>query len=235
MSQPIVQYHDWGLVRYKEAWDRQDALLNQGVVIKTENRKHPELPQRTPENHLIFVEHPHVYTLGKSGSMDNLLLTEDQLRERDIDFYRINRGGDITYHGPGQIVGYPIFDLEQFRPDIHEYLRKLEEACINTLADYGLVGGRINGLTGVWLDIDGPDPRKVMAIGVRCSRWITMHGFAFNINTDLSLFDNIIPCGIDDKGVTSIAQELGRPIDFEEAKARMRHHLQKQFGYVEQE
>jgi lipoyl(octanoyl) transferase len=232
MSQPIVQYHDWGLVRYQAAWDQQEVLLSEGVRIKTDNRKFPDQPQQTPGNHLVFCEHPHVYTLGKSGSMDNLLLNEQQLLERDIDFHKINRGGDITYHGPGQIVGYPIFDLEQFRPDIHEYLRKLEEACILTLAKYGIAAGRIDGLTGVWLDIAGPDPRKIMAIGVRCSRWITMHGFAFNVNSDLDLFKNIIPCGIDDKGVTSLAAELGHPVDFEVVKGQMKHHLQAQFGFV---
>jgi lipoyl(octanoyl) transferase len=232
MSKPIVHYHDWGLVRYQEAWDRQEVLLQEGVKIKTDNRKFPENEPLTPGNHLVFCEHPHVYTLGKSGSMDNLLLNDAQLAQREIDFHKINRGGDITYHGPGQIVGYPIFDLEQFRPDIHEYLRKLEEACILTLAEYGIASGRIAGLTGVWLDWEGDDPRKIMAIGVRCSRWITMHGFAFNVNSDLAMFKNIIPCGIDDKGVTSLAEELGYPADFERVKAQMRGHLQGQFGFV---
>ena len=233
MSKPIVTFHDWGLTRYQEAWDRQEVLLQEGVLIKTNNRKFPENPALTPGNHIVFCEHPHVYTLGKSGSMDNLLLNEQQLLERGIDFHRSNRGGDITYHGPGQIVGYPILDLEQFKPDIHEYLRKLEEACILTLAEYGIVGGRIDGLTGVWLDTAGDDPRKIMAIGVRCSRWITMHGFAFNVNTDLSLFKNIIPCGIDDKGVTSLAHELGRTVDIEEVKLKMRGHLADLMGYEE--
>ncbi len=232
MSTPIVHFHDWGSVRYQAAWDRQEAILQEGVLIKTNNRKFPDAPQLVPANHLIFCEHPHVYTLGKSGSMDNLLLDAEQLQERQIDFHKINRGGDITYHGPGQIVGYPILDLEQFRPDIHEYLRKLEEACIDTLAEYGIVGGRIDGLTGVWIDTEGPDPRKIMAIGVRCSRWITMHGFAFNVNSDLSLFKNIIPCGIDDKGVTSLAAELGHEMDFEAVKGQMKHHLQLQFGFT---
>lgn len=231
MSKPKVIFHDWGMVRYQAAWDRQEALLAEGVRIKTENRKAPDAPQQVPANHIVFCEHPHVYTLGKSGSLDNLLLSEAQLAERGIDFHRINRGGDITYHGPGQIVGYPIMDLEQFKPDIHEYLRHLEEACILTLAEYGIPSGRIAGLTGVWLDTEGDNPRKIMAIGVRCSRWITMHGFAFNVNSDLSLFDNIIPCGIDDKGVTSLAAELGRPLDFEVVKGQMRKHLQAQFGF----
>lgn len=231
MSQPIVYFHDWGLVRYQAAWDRQEAVLQEGVRIKTENRKFPDLPQLTPPNHLVFCEHPHVYTLGKSGSLDNLLLNEQQLADRQIDFHKINRGGDITYHGPGQIVGYPIFDLEQFRPDIHEYLRKLEEACILTLAEYGIESGRIDGLTGVWIDTAGENPRKIMAIGVRCSRWITMHGFAFNVNSDLSLFENIIPCGIDDKGVTSLAAELGQEVDIEVVKLQMRGHLQALFGF----
>jgi lipoyl(octanoyl) transferase len=153
MNLPRVQFHDWGMVRYREAWDRQEQLLNAGVITKTNNRKFPDQPQQLPHNHLIFCEHPHVYTLGKSGSMENLLLSEAQLADQGIDFYKINRGGDITYHGPGQIVGYPIFDLEQFRPDIHEYLRKMEEACIRTIAEYGLEGGRIEGLTGVWRDL----------------------------------------------------------------------------------
>ncbi len=231
MNKPTVKFLDWGLVRYQEAWERQDVLLTEGVVIKTNNRKFPEQPALTPKNYLVFCEHPHVYTLGKSGSLDNLLLSEAQLAEKGIDFYKINRGGDITYHGPGQIVGYPIFDLEQFRPDIHEYLRKMEESCIQTLAEYGIESGRIDGLTGVWLDVDGPNPRKIMAIGVRCSRWITMHGFAFNVNTDLSLFDNIIPCGIDDKGVTSIAKELGHAVDIEEVKEKMKAHMADLYGF----
>ena len=231
MMKPKVEFLDWGLVRYQEAWERQDVLLTEGVIIKTNNRKFPEQPAQTPKNYLVFCEHPHVYTLGKSGSLENLLLSETELAEKGIDFYKINRGGDITYHGPGQIVGYPIFDLEQFRPDIHEYLRKMEESCIQTLLEYGIDSGRIEGLTGVWLDVDGPNPRKIMAIGVRCSRWITMHGFAFNVNTDLSLFDNIIPCGIDDKGVTSIAKELGYPVDIEEAKAKMKANMAKQYGF----
>jgi lipoyl(octanoyl) transferase len=231
MMKPKVEFLDWGLVRYQEAWERQDVLLTEGVTIKTNNRKFPDQPALTPKNYLVFCEHPHVYTLGKSGSLENLLLSETELAEKGIDFYKINRGGDITYHGPGQIVGYPIFDLEQFRPDIHEYLRKMEESCIQTLLEYGIDSGRIEGLTGVWLDVDGPNPRKIMAIGVRCSRWITMHGFAFNVNTDLSLFDNIIPCGIDDKGVTSIAKELGHPVDIEEVKAKMKANMLRQYTF----
>jgi lipoyl(octanoyl) transferase len=232
MNLPLVHFHDWGLVQYRVAWDWQEEMLRQGVAIKTRNRKFPEEAPRIPENHLIFCEHPHVYTLGKSGSMDNLLRSEGELQERGIDFFKINRGGDITYHGPGQIVGYPIFDLEQFRPDIHEYLRKMEEACILTLAEYGLAGGRIEGQTGVWIGTDGANPRKIMAIGVRCSRWITMHGFAFNVNTDLSLFDSIIPCGIDDKGVTSIAAELGHPVDITEVKSKMRRQMATLYGFA---
>ena len=225
-----VIFQDLGVVRYQPAWDLQEALLRHTSQIKFENRSRPGEERPTP-NYLLFVDHPHVYTLGKSGKIEHLLLTEAQLAERGIEYYASNRGGDITYHGPGQIVGYPIFDLDNFKPDLHEYLRCLEEACILTLADYGIAGGRIDGLTGVWVDWEGEDPRKVMAIGVRSSRWITMHGFAFNINTDLSLFKNIIPCGIDDKGVTSIAHELGREVDLQEAKARMQAHLAEVFGY----
>lgn len=232
MSQPHVRFHDLGKMRYQEAWDYQETLLQEGVRAKTDNRKFPDMPTRPVHNHLIFCTHPPVYTLGKSGDMANLLLNEDQMAEKGIEFYKINRGGDITFHGPGQLVGYPIFDLEQFKPDIHLYLRNLEEACIHTLAEYGIKGGRIDGLTGVWLDIDGPDPRKIMAIGVRCSRWITMHGFAFNINTNLSYFDNIIPCGIDDKGVTSMQAELGREMDVAEVSEKMKQHLAAMFGYA---
>lgn len=230
MSKPTVQFRDLAQMRYQEAWDFQEELLKENLDIKMVNRKPPELT-KVPANHLLFVEHPHVYTLGKSGSVDHLLLSETEMDERGIEFFKINRGGDITYHGPGQIVGYPIFDLEQFKPDIHWYLRNLEEAAILTLAEYGIVAGRIKGLTGVWLDIEGEDPRKILAIGVRCSRWITMHGFAFNVNTDLGLFKNIIPCGIDDKGVTSMEKELGRKLDLEEIKGRMRHHLAELFGF----
>lgn len=230
MAQPTVVFRDLQHMRYQEAWDLQEQLLRDKVDLKIANRKDPE-HQQTPTNHLLFVEHPHVYTLGKSGSLDHLLLNEAQMAERGIEFFKINRGGDITYHGPGQIVGYPILDLEQFKTDIHWYLRNLEEAAILTLAEYGITAGRIDKLTGVWLDEEGEDPRKILAIGVRCSRWITMHGFAFNVNTDLSLFDNIVPCGIDDKGVTSMQKELGRPLDLQEVKSRLRHHLSALFGF----
>ena len=215
---------------YQDAWDYQERLLKKGADQKLVNRKFPE-QAILPDNYLLFVEHPHVYTLGKSGSMDNLLLSEQDMEEREIEFYKINRGGDITYHGPGQLVGYPILDLEQFKPDLHEYLRRIEEATILTLAEYGIAAGRIDKLTGVWLDIDSDDPRKILAIGVRCSRWITMHGFAFNVNTDLDYFGHIIPCGIDDKGVTSLAAELGHPVDLEEVKGKMRKHLAALFGF----
>ena len=228
---PQVRYRDLGRMPYKEAWDLQEQLLQENVAIKTANRKFPDQPIQSTVNHLLFCDHPHVYTLGKSGSLDNLLLNEAEMVERGIEFYKINRGGDITYHGPGQIVGYPIFDLDVFKPDIHYYLRNLEEACILTIAEYGLKGGRISGQTGVWLDINSDYPRKIMAIGVRTSRWITMHGFAFNVNSDLDYFGHIIPCGIDDKGVASLAGELGRELDIEEVKTKMRQHLAALFGF----
>ena len=232
MSLPQVRFEDLGSMRYRDAWDYQEQLLKENLDIKMRNRKEPE-QYAVPKNHLLFVEHPPVYTLGKSGSIDNVLLSEQELKEREIDFFKINRGGDITYHGPGQIVGYPIFDLEQFKPDIHLYLRNMEEAVIQTLAEYGITGGRIDGLTGVWLDVDGLKPRKILAIGVRCSRWITMHGFAFNVNTDLDYFGHIIPCGIVDenKGVTSLAHELGHKLDLEEVKGKLLYHLIKMYGF----
>jgi lipoyl(octanoyl) transferase len=181
-------------------------------------------------DHLFFVEHPHVYTLGKSGDMANLLLDDEALAKVDARFYAINRGGDITYHGPGQIVGYPIFDLDHFFSDIHKYLRYLEEAIILTLADYGIPAGRIEGLTGVWLDESNPaKARKIAALGVKCSRWVTMHGFAFNVNADLSYFKNIIPCGITDKAVTSMHLELGRTLDMDEVKSRLQNHIAEVF------
>lgn len=230
MSEQVVKYRDLGRIRYQEAWDLQESLLQESVQIKLANRRDGTSLPTT--HHLLFCEHPPVYTLGKSGKMEHLLLSEAELKEKHIEFFPINRGGDITFHGPGQIVGYPIFDLDRFTPDLHIYLRDMEEACILTLAEYGIEGTRIAGLTGVWVDAWGPDPRKVMAIGVRCSRWITMHGFAFNINTDLSYFNHIIPCGIDDKGVTSLAAELGHEVDMEEAKMKMRNNLARIFGFT---
>lgn len=215
---------------YQQAWDLQEELLKETVGIKTANRSHPEEALPTT-NRLLFVEHPHVYTLGKSGSIENLLLNEAELAAREISFYKINRGGDITYHGPGQIVGYPIFDLANFREDIHWYLRNLEQACINLIAEYGLEGDRIDGLTGVWLGKGTDNPRKILAIGVRCARWVTMHGFAFNVNTDLDLFKNIIPCGIDDKGVTSLEKELGRKMDYQLIKDQLKEHLRRVFEF----
>lgn len=221
---PDVQYIDWGLIDYQEAWDQQEELFAETLKIKTDNRTNSTV--NPTSSYLIFCEHPHVYTLGKSGKMEHLLLDEQGLKEKHATFHKINRGGDITYHGPGQLVGYPILDLDNFFTDIHKYLRLLEEAIILTLKEYGLDSGRIDGLTGVWIDHqDEEKARKICAMGVRCSRWITMHGFAFNINTDLGYFKNIIPCGIDDKAVTSLAYELGRPVDMDEVRTRLKSHI----------
>ena len=223
---------DLGRIDYKQAWDHQEELFAGVVAIKLANRERPVAEQLPTPNYLIFCEHPHVYTLGKSGDQSHLLLNEVSLKLRDASFYHINRGGDITYHGPGQVVGYPIFDLDNFMGDIHRYLRALEEAVILSLRDYGLDGGRIDGLTGVWLDHGGgPRPRKICAIGVRTSRWVTMHGFALNVTTDLSYFEGIVPCGIDDKAVTSLNTELGRPVDMQEVKARLLKRLSEVFGF----
>jgi len=218
-----TEFIDWGLIDYHEAWDKQELLLNDTVALKSKNRTENTLIATS--NYLIFCEHPHVYTLGKSGHPENLLLDEQELEEKEATYYKINRGGDITYHGPGQIVGYPILDLDNFFTDIHLYLRTLEEAVILTLADYGIIAGRYEGFTGVWLDADHAKARKICALGVRCSRWVTMHGFALNVNTDLTYFNNIVPCGIDDKDVTSMQRELGRPLVMEEVKERLKAHI----------
>ena len=213
---------------YKETWDYQAGLLQSIVDQKIQNRRsETTIPTK---NYFLFVEHPHVYTLGKSGDMSNLLLNEEQLKEKGATFYKINRGGDITYHGPGQFVGYPILDLENFFTDIHKYLRLLEEAIILTLEEYGLKATRSDGETGVWLDVGTPFARKICAMGVRASRWVTMHGFALNVNADLGYFDNIIPCGIRGKGVTSLNVELGvSQVDIEEVKVKFRNHFNTLF------
>lgn len=218
-----VKFIDWGLTDYQDAWDRQEAIFNETVALKTKNRT--ENTGIATSNYLIFNEHQHVYTLGKSGHPENLLLDEQGLLDKQATYYKINRGGDITYHGPGQIVGYPILDLDNFFTDIHLYLRTLEEAVILTLADYGIQAGRYEGYTGVWLDADNEKARKICALGVRCSRWVTMHGFAFNVNADLAYFKNIVPCGIDDKDVTSMQRELGKALDMEEVKAKLKNHI----------
>ncbi|MBS4063982.1 MAG: lipoyl(octanoyl) transferase LipB [Chitinophagaceae bacterium] len=233
-----VQFQDLGHMLYKQAWDYQEELLRANLLVKSEQRKlqlaieqgETELEPPATTHHLLFVEHPPVYTLGKSGDVKNILISEEAMKERGIEYYPTNRGGDITFHGPQQIVGYPILDLEQFETDIGKYLRKLEEVIILTMADYGLKGERSNGETGVWIDpnIKGQE-RKICAMGVRCSRWITMHGFAFNVNTDLSYFHHIIPCGIENKQVTSLEKELGRTVDFEEAKQKVKHHFEQVF------
>ncbi|MCE2742218.1 MAG: lipoyl(octanoyl) transferase LipB [Fluviicola sp.] len=226
---PEVIFKDLGLIDYKEAWDYQEKLFAETIDQKIQIRNgNTEL---VTKNYLLFCEHPHVYTLGKSGSIDHLLLNEDQLEENNANFYKINRGGDITYHGPGQLVGYPIFDLDHFFSDIHKYLRFLEQAVIDTLAEYGVIGDRMNGLTGVWIDANTPKARKICAMGVKSSRWVTMHGIGFNINSDLSYFSNIIPCGIDDKAVTSLKQELGREIDMNELAQILKKKLANQFEY----
>ncbi len=215
-----VTFIDLGRKDYKETWEQQEQLFKDILNIKISNRREAK-EQETP-NYLLFVEHPHVYTLGKSGDLENLLANELLLEKIGATFYKINRGGDITYHGPGQIVGYPILDLENFFTDIHKYLRFLEEIFINILADYGLKGERSPGETGVWLDVGTPFARKICALGVRASRWVTMHGFAFNVNTDLGYFDHIIPCGINDKAVTSLAAELKRQVPMEEIKTKIK-------------
>lgn len=218
-----VEFIDWGLTDYQEAWDKQDTIFSETVTLKTQNRTNGTNLE-TP-NYLIFCEHPHVYTLGKSGHPENLLLDEQGLAEKGATYYKINRGGDITYHGPGQLVGYPILDLDNFFTDIHLYLRTLEEAVILTLQDYGITAGRYPGFTGVWLDADNDKARKICALGVRCSRWVTMHGFAFNVNTNLDYFKNIVPCGIDDKDVTSMQRELGYALDMKEVKDKLKCHI----------
>lgn len=231
MGTPVpVIVEDWGLMDYREAWDKQELLFAEKATDKLHART--EGADRHPiSNHLIFCEHPHVYTLGKSGDPKNLLVDEAGLKRIGATYYPINRGGDITYHGPGQIVGYPILDLEQFFTDIHRYLRTLEEAIIRTLLPYGITGDRLEGYTGVWLDPHDPEKaRKICAMGVRCSRWITMHGFAFNVNTDLSYFDHIVPCGIDDKAVTSMRAELGHQVDMQEVQQQLLAHLIQLFG-----
>ena len=238
MKNKQVFFQDWGLIDYQEAWDRQESIFASTVDLKTRirNRKitsegdeYGEKDELTP-NYLVFCEHPHVYTLGKSGKPEHLLLDEKGLKEKNAVYYPINRGGDITYHGPGQIVGYPILDLDNFFTDIHLYLRTLEEAVILTLADYGLQAGRYPGYTGVWFDADNERARKICAMGVRCSRWVTMHGFAMNVNTNLDYFNHIVPCGIDDKAVTSLQAELSREVDTEEVKQLLKGHIAALFG-----
>ena len=226
---PEVIFKQLGLIDYKEAWDIQEDLFQDTISDKIKIRNGEE--GITTKNYLLFCEHPHVYTLGKSGSQDNLLLNDKELKDNSASFYKINRGGDITYHGPGQLVAYPIFDLDHFFSDIHKYLRFLEEAVINTLLEYGIKSGRVEGLTGVWIDGDSPKARKICALGVKSSRWVTMHGIGFNVNSDLAYFGNIIPCGIDDKAVTSVEKELGRKLDMKEVGEVLKQNLAKQFGF----
>jgi lipoyl(octanoyl) transferase len=226
-----TQFTDLGLIDYQKAWDYQTDLFNRTISIKTENRNKPNDQQQLTPNYLLFCEHPHVFTLGKSGDEKNLLVDKTKLDTIGATYYHINRGGDITYHGPGQIVGYPILDLENFFTDIHKYMRLLEEAVIQTLFELGIKAGRISGLTGVWIDHeDQTSARKICALGVKSSRWVTMHGFAFNVNTDLRYFEYIVPCGIDDKAVTSLEKELGRKQDLNEVKQILKEKLGEQFG-----
>ncbi len=222
-----INFKDIGLTPYQEAWDYQNKLFQEIIDIKLNNRNE-ETNNPTP-NYFIFTEHPHVYTLGKSGDINNLLLSEKQLKEKGITFFKSNRGGDITYHGPGQIVGYPILDLDNFFTDIHKFMRNLEEVIIRTIAEYGLKGERSEGETGVWLDVGTPFARKICALGVRTSRWVTMHGFALNVSTDVGYFDNIIPCGIRGKGVTSMEIELKEKVSVPIVKEKIKKHFSEVF------
>lgn len=233
-----VNVIDLGMIDYQQAWDYQDKLFKEVIASKLANRDGPLDEQKATANYLLFCEHPHVYTLGKSGSEQNLLLDEDGLKEKNASYYKINRGGDITYHGPGQLVCYPILDLDNFFEDIHKYLRLLEEAIINTLAQFGIDGGRIDKLTGVWIDHDEKagsqslNPRKICAMGVRSSRWVTMHGLALNVNTNLEYFGNIVPCGIDDKAVTSMEKELLRELKMKEVQEVLKNQIARLFEMI---
>jgi len=223
-----VKVQHLGLVDYKNAWEYQEQLFQETITLKIKARREDKAV--VTENHLLFVEHPHVFTLGKSGDSKNLLVNKADLEQNEAVFYKINRGGDITYHGPGQIVGYPILDLDNFFTDIHKYLRLLEEMVIRTLAEYGLSAGRSPGETGVWLGVETNNPRKICALGVRASRWVTMHGFAFNVNTDMSYFDMMIPCGIKGKAVTSLNIELkAAKVNVDEVKAKLLKHFLELF------
>ena len=223
-----IKFIDLGLMDYKEAWDYQQNLFDEIVEIKKQNRKN-NTDIKTP-NYFLFVEHPHVYTLGKSGDQSNLLIDKSQLKNKKASFYKINRGGDITYHGPGQIVGYPILDLENFFTDIHKYLRFLEESVIMTLDNFGIQAERNDGKTGVWLDVNTPFPKKICAMGVRASRWVTMHGFALNVNVELDYFNNIIPCGLTDNIVTSMNIELNKSeINIDEVKDVLKNSFSRTF------
>ncbi|RWY49513.1 lipoyl(octanoyl) transferase LipB [Mucilaginibacter gilvus] len=238
MKNKRVILQDWGLTDYKVAWERQEQLFGETVKLKAEIRNRQSLVVTGDEpgeetltpNYLVFCEHPHVYTLGKSGKAEHLLLDEAGLKENKAAYYPINRGGDITYHGPGQLVCYPILDLDNFFTDIHLYLRTLEEAVILTLSDFGLTAGRYPGYTGVWFDGDNDKARKICAMGVRCSRWVTMHGLALNVNADLNYFKNIVPCGIDDKAVTSMQQELGHEVNLNDVEKILTQHISVLFG-----
>jgi lipoyl(octanoyl) transferase len=226
---PEVQLLDLGLIDYKKAWDLQEKLFNISIQDKIKIRNGEE--NISIKNYILFCEHEHVFTLGKSGSIANLLLDEAGLEKEHATYYKINRGGDITYHGPGQIVVYPIFDLDQFFTDIHKYMRFLEEAVIQTLKEFGIEAGRVPGLTGVWIEGETERARKICAMGVKSSRWVTMHGIGFNVNSDLSYFSHIIPCGIDDKAVTSMQQELGKPLSMSEVTNVLKQKLADQFRF----
>jgi lipoyl(octanoyl) transferase len=233
-----LQFEDLGKMRYKPCWDYQEEVFKAVIARKIARRdaisEEKKAEQPLPTSHLLFVEHPHVLTLGKSGNAANVIVSPARLAELGVDYFPINRGGDITYHGPGQLVAYPILDLDQFFTDIHKYLRYLEEGIIRTCADFGVEAGRIDGQTGVWVDIEaGNGARKICAFGVKCSRWVTMHGLAFNVDSDLNFFDLIIPCGISEKGVTSLSKEVGRKISLEEVKPLLKQHLQDLFQWDE--
>jgi lipoyl(octanoyl) transferase len=230
MGKSEVIIHRLGLIDYKQAWDYQENIFKEIVDLKIKNRN--EDTNILPQNHLVFCEHPNVYTLGKSGKEDHLLLDKKGLLDNDVSFYKINRGGDITYHGPGQLVVYPIFDLEQFFTDIHKYMRLLEEAVIMTLLEYDIIAQRMEGQTGVWLGVGSIEARKICAMGVKSSRWVTMHGLGFNVNSDLRYFDHIIPCGISDKSVTSMANELGEEVDMKELSNKLLVNLANLFEFT---
>lgn len=228
-----IHFRDLGDMEYGEAWDLQEALMKQNLDIKAAWYNRPEAEKKgigQTTNHLLFCEHPHVYTLGKSGHMEHLLVNDARMKELNVTFYKTNRGGDITYHGPGQVVGYPVLDLELFFTDLGKYMRCLEEVIIGALAHYDIRGDRLEGSTGVWLDPGTPQARKICAMGVKCSRWVTIHGWALNVNTDMRYFDYIVPCGISDKKVTSLQRELGRPVDMQEVKELLRHEFGKVFN-----